>query len=131
VSLIRILLADDNDEVLAEIRREFGDEFEIVGTVANGQDAVDAVLRFEPDIAVLDITMPVMDGIRVSSRIREGNARTKVVFLTIQENPEYISAAFSVGASGYVTKRRLLTDLPHAIREAAEGRTFISPTLRR
>jgi DNA-binding NarL/FixJ family response regulator len=54
VSLIRILLADDNDEVLAEIRREFGDEFEIVGTAANGQDAVDAVLRFEPDIAVLD-----------------------------------------------------------------------------
>ena len=131
MSLIRILLADDNDEVLAEIRRAFGDKFEIVATAANGQDAVDAVLRFEPDIAVLDITMPVMDGIRVCSRIREGNARTKVVFLTIQEDPEYISAAFSSGASGYVTKRRLLTDFPRAIREVAEGRNFSFPTLRR
>lgn len=68
MSLIRKLL-DDNDAVLAEIRREFGDEFEIVGTEANGQDAVDAVRRFEPDIAVLDITMPVMDGIGTALRI--------------------------------------------------------------
>jgi DNA-binding NarL/FixJ family response regulator len=131
VSPLRILLADDNDGILGEIREELGEEFEIIGTASNGQDAVDAVLRFEPDIVVLDIAMPIMDGIQAALRIRESNTSTKILFLTIQEDMEYISAAFAAGASGYVTKRRLLTDLAHAIREVTEGRTFISPSLRR
>jgi len=128
---VRILLADDNDEVLAEIREDLGQEFEIIGTVSNGQDAVDAAFRFDPDVVVLDITMPIMDGMRAAARIRERNARSRILFLTILETEEYISAAFAAGASGYVTKRRLLSDLAHAIREIAEGRTFLSPTLRR
>ena len=128
---IRLLLADDNDAVLAEIRQELGQKFEIIGSVTNGQDAVEAVHRFDPDVVVLDIALPVLDGIGASSRIREMNARTKILFLTIQEDDEHISAAFSGGASGYVTKRRLLTDLAHAIREVVEGRTFLSPSLRR
>ena len=128
---LRILLADDNDEILATVRQELADEFEIIGTVSNGQDAVDAVLRFDPDVVVLDIAMPVLDGIRASSRIRESNGRTKILFLTIQEKTEYVSAAFAAGASGYVTKRRLLTDLGYAIREVVEGRRFLSPSLSR
>jgi len=128
---VRILLADDNDEVLGEIREEVGEEFEIIGTVSNGQDAVDAVLRFDPDVVVLDMAMPVMDGVQAALRIHESNARTKILFLTIQEKDEYVSAAFAAGASGYVTKRRLLSDLARAIREIAEGRTFLSPTLHR
>lgn len=128
---LRILLADDNDEILATIRQELANEFEIIGTVSNGQDAVDAVLRFDLDVVVLDIAMPVLDGIQASSRIHESNGRTKILFLTIQENNEYVSAAFAAGASGYVTKRRLLTDLGYAIREVAEGRRFLSPSLSR
>ena len=128
---LRILLADDNDEVLAEVREELGAEFEIIGTVTNGQDAVEAVRLFNPEVVVLDIGMPVLDGIGALERIRKINARTKIVFLTIQEAKEYISRAFSAGASGYVTKRRLLKDLAHAVREVAEGHTFISPSLHR
>jgi DNA-binding NarL/FixJ family response regulator len=128
---LRILLADDNDEILATIRQELANEFEIIGTVSNGQDAVDAVLRFDPDVVVLDIAMPLLDGIQASSRIHESNGRTKILFLTIQENTEYVSAAFAAGASGYVSKRRLLTDLGYAIHEVAEGRRFLSPSLRR
>ena len=128
---IRILLADDNDEVLAAVREELGAEFEIIGTVTNGQDAVEAVRLFNPDVVVMDIAMPVFDGIEAAERIRKINAHTKILFLTIQEANEYISRAFSAGASGYVTKRRLLSDLAHGIREVAEGRTFLSPTLRR
>ena len=131
MSSFRILLADDNDEILATIRQELADEFEIIGTVSNGQDAVDAVLRLDPDVVVLDIAMPVLDGIQASSLIHEGNGRTKILFLTIQEKTEYVSAALAAGASGYVTKRRLLTDLGYAIREVAEGRRFLSPSLRR
>jgi DNA-binding NarL/FixJ family response regulator len=127
----RILLADDNDEVLGEVRECLGEEVDIIGTVSNGQDAVQAVLRFNPDVVVLDLSMPIMDGIQAALRLRGGNVRTKILFLTIQESEEYVSAAFAVGASGYVTKRRLLSDLAHAIREVAEGRTFLSPTLRR
>jgi DNA-binding NarL/FixJ family response regulator len=128
---LRILLADDNDEGLAAVREELGEEFEIIGTVTNGQDAVEAVSLFNPDVVVMDIAMPVFDGIEASERIRKINAHAKILFLTIQEADEYISRAFSAGASGFVTKRRLLSDLAHGIREVAEGRTFLSPTLRR
>ena len=126
---IRILLADDNDEILAEVRELLEKEFEIIGTVTNGQDAVEAVRLFDPDVVVMDIAMPVLDGIEALERIRKINAHTKILFLTIQEANEYISRAFSVGASGYVTKRRLLSDLAHGIREVAQGRIFLSPSL--
>jgi DNA-binding NarL/FixJ family response regulator len=128
---IRILLADDNDAVLAEIRELLGEEFEIIGTVSNGQDAVEAVRRFDPDVVVLDMAMPILGGLQAASQIQQINARTKILFLTIQEKVEYVSAAFAAGASGYVTKRRLLSDLAHAIREVAEGRTFLSASLRK
>jgi len=129
MAVLRVLFADDNEELLAEIRQEFDSEFEIVATVTNGRDAVEAVQRLDPDVVVLDMTMPIMDGIQTSSRIRGRNARAKILILTIQENDEYVSAAFSAGVSGYVTKRRLLNDLAHGIREVAEGRTFLSPSL--
>jgi len=92
---------------------------------------VEAVRLLKPDVVVLDITMPVLGGIEALEQIRKINGHTRILFLTIQEANEYISRAFSAGASGYVTKRRLLSDLAHGIREVAEGRTFLSPTLRR
>ena len=128
---LRILLADDNDEILAEIRELLDEGFEIIGTVRNGEDAVEAVRRFDPDVVVLDIAMPILDGIQAASQVRDSQARTKILFLTIQENPEYVSAAFAAAASGYVTKLSLLSDLTHAIREVIEGRTFLSSSLRR
>jgi DNA-binding NarL/FixJ family response regulator len=130
VAAIRILLADDSEAVLEELRAELDKEFEIVGAVANGRDAVEGVLRLDPDVLVLDITMPLMNGIQASSRLRESHPRTKILFLSIHEQSEYISAAFSAGASGYVTKRRLSSDLALAVREVNRGHTFLSPSLR-
>jgi DNA-binding NarL/FixJ family response regulator len=127
----RILLADDNGAVLAELCRELEKEFEIVGTVTNGQDAVDSVLRLDPDVVVLDISMPILNGIQAALRIHEGHPRSKVLFLTIHENDEYVEAALSTGASGYVTKRRLASDLVRAIEEVSQGRSFLSPSLRK
>src|SRR3974377_2617072 len=92
--------------MLADLRDELSAEFEIAGTAENGEEAVREVLRLDPDILVLDITMPVMNGFQVASMLREKHPRTKILFLTIHEEPEYISAAFSPGACGYVTKRR-------------------------
>jgi DNA-binding NarL/FixJ family response regulator len=129
VSKIRVLLADDSETVLAELRGELAKEFDIVGTVGNGQEAIEAVLRLDPDVLVLDITMPVLNGIQASAYIRKSSPRTKILFLTIHEQAEYISAAFSAGACGYVTKRRLASDLARAIREIFQGCTFLSPSL--
>lgn len=128
---ITILLADDNTAVLEDLRQELDGEFLIVGTAANGEDAIREVLRLDPDVLVLDITMPGLTGLEVASRLYGKHSRTKILFLTIHEEPEYISAGFSAGALGYVTKRRLSSDLPLAIREVCEGRTFLSPSLKR
>lgn len=130
-SKIRVLLADDHQEMLARVYHELGIEFEIVATASNGSEAVDSVARFDPDVLVMDISMPILDGLRAASQLREAKSRAKIVFLTIHEDPDFVAAAFSAGASGYVTKGRLSTELPTAIREAFEGRTYICPGVRR
>jgi len=129
VATIRVLLVDDNGEMLTDLRDELSAEFEIAGTADSGEEAIREVLRLDPDVIVLDITMPVMNGLQVASSLRGMQRRTKILFLTIHEEPEYISAAFSVGACGYVTKRRLASDLALAIREVSVGRNFLSPSL--
>lgn len=126
---IRVLIAEDHEGVLSELRARLGNIFEIVGTVGNGKQAVDAVLRLDPDVLVLDISMPVMNGFQASACLRDGNCRTKIVILTVFEDTECISAAFSSGAQGYVTKRHLASDLETAIRQVLQGNTFISPSL--
>ena len=131
MAIIRVLLVDDNGDMLTDLRDELSAEFEIAGTAENGEEAVREVFRLDPDIVVLDITMPVMNGLQVASLLREKRPATKILFLTIHEEPEYISAAFSAGACGYVTKRRLASDLRVAIREVYDGRNFLSPSLQK
>jgi DNA-binding NarL/FixJ family response regulator len=131
MSPTRIFLADDNEALLAKLCHELEVEFEIVGTATNGQDAVEAVLWLNPDVIVLDISMAFLSGIQASLLIRERHPRSKVLFLTIHETDEYISAAFSAGASGYITKRRIASDLARGIREVSRGNLFVSPSLRR
>jgi DNA-binding NarL/FixJ family response regulator len=131
VAIIRVLLVDDNGQMLADLRDELSDEFDIAGTAENGEEAVREVLRLDPDVIVLDLNMSGMNGLQVTSLLREKRSRTKILFLTIHEEPEYISAAFSAGALAYVTKRRLASDLRLAIRESYDGRKFLSPSLQK
>ena len=131
MGIIRVLLVDDNRDMLSDLRDELGAEFEIAGTTDNGEEAVRQVLRLDPDVLVLDLNMPVMNGLQVASLLREKHPRTKILFLTIHEEPEYISAAFSAGARGYVTKRHMASDLALAIREVFDGRNFLSPFLKK
>lgn len=126
---IRVLLVDDNLAMLTELHDELDAEFAIAGTAHNGEEALKAVDRLDPDVVVIDITMPGLNGLQVATRLRESHPRTKILFFTIHEEPEYISAAFTTGACGYVSKRRLISDLAHAIREVVAGRTFLSPSL--
>jgi DNA-binding NarL/FixJ family response regulator len=131
MATITVFLAEDNGDMLTDLRDELADQFSISGTAGNGQDALRDVLRSEPDVLVLDITMPLLNGLQVAEQLRASNCRTKILFLTIHEEPEYISAAFAAGACGYVSKRHLANDLVHAIREVFGGRKFLSPTLQK
>jgi DNA-binding NarL/FixJ family response regulator len=128
---IRVLLADDHETVLDRVRSILCKEFEVVGTVANGRDAMAEVERLDPDVLVMDISMPVLDGLQAASQLRRKASRTKVVFLTVHEDRDYVDAAFAAGASGYVTKSHVASDLVPAIREALAGHTYISTSINR
>ena len=130
VASIRVLLADDNAPLLSELRVQLGTLFEIVGAVGDGERAVDTTLRLDPDVLVLDLAMPVLNGFQAASRLRDSKSRTRIVILTTFEDAEYVEAAFSSGASAFVTKQHLETDLVTAIRQVLQGNTFVSPSLR-
>lgn len=125
----RILLADDHQTVLKTVAQLLAGDFDVVGAVENGKLAVEAVATLDPDIVVLDISMPVMDGLKAASLLRQSGSRARVIFLTVQSQPEFVSAAFSAGAKGYVLKAYLITDLVPAIREVLEDRVFASSSL--
>jgi DNA-binding NarL/FixJ family response regulator len=103
--------------------------FDVVATAANGESAIDAVARLGPDLLVLDISMPILDGFKTAARLQESGSRAKVLFLTVHDDPDFVDAAFSVGARGYVLKSRLGIDLVPALQEVLLGRTFVSPPL--
>jgi DNA-binding NarL/FixJ family response regulator len=127
---IRVVLADDHQAVITKVRAVLGEDFEVVDAVEDGNQAVDAVLGLDPDVLVIDISMPILDGLQAAKRLQKAHCRAKVVFLTIHEDHDFVTAALSAGAAGYVTKARLSTDLVPAIREALLGHTFVSQTFR-
>ena len=127
---VRILLADDHEAIQARVRSILCEDFEVVGTVGNGRDAITEVGRLDPDVLVIDISMPVLDGLQAVSRLRRKECRTKVVFLTVHEDQDYVYAAMAAGASVYVTKSRITSDLVPAIREALIGHTYISKSIK-
>jgi DNA-binding NarL/FixJ family response regulator len=122
-----ILLADDHKEIRNIVVDLLEREFEILSTVANGEDLLRAASTLEPDVCLLDISMPLMNGIEAAIQLKEHGSTAKIIFLTIYEDWDFIQAALRIGASGYVFKRRLTTDLSFAVSEALAGRTFISP----
>lgn len=123
---IRILLADDHEPILSQVSALLKDEFEVVAAVNNGRDALREVQRLDPDVLVLDISMPVLDGLQAATRLKSMPVRTKVVFLTVHEDEDYIAAAFAAGASGYVIKSNVTTDLVRAIHDVLHGRSYVS-----
>jgi CheY-like chemotaxis protein len=126
----RVLLADDNRTILARVRAVLGEDFDIVGAVTNGQDAVAEVWRLDPDVLLIDISMPILDGLQAVGRMGS-NLRTKVVFLTVHEDRDFVDAAFAAGASGYVTKADVATELVPAILEVLKGKKYLSKSIDR
>src|SRR6201997_664723 len=129
MSKIRILLADDHETILQRVCGLLGEDFEIVGTANNGRDAVLATLRLNPDVLVIDISMPILNGLQAIKQLRSAKQDTKVVILTVHTGQDFVTAALSAGASAYVTKADVATDLVPAIHEALAGRIYISNSI--
>jgi DNA-binding NarL/FixJ family response regulator len=127
----RIIVADDHDVMLDTVSALLQPDFEVVATVNNGGDLIREAHRLQPDVIVLDITMPVLNGIEAAHKMREAGLTARLVFLTVHEQSSFVNACFDEGALGYVTKSRLRMDLVPAIRDAISGHHFISPFLPR
>ncbi|MGH9763272.1 MAG: response regulator [Blastocatellia bacterium] len=125
----RVLVAEDHENMRVKVIGLLGTEYLIVGIVGDGAEMLEAEAEVHPDVVVLDISMPTMSGIEAAIRLKERSSKAKVVFLTLHEDPAVLEAALATGALGYVLKRRLVSDLKLAIREALAGRLFVSPTL--
>jgi DNA-binding NarL/FixJ family response regulator len=98
----------------------------VVGTANDGATALDAVSTLRPDVVVLDISMPGMTGLEVASALRHQGSSAAVVFLTVHDDRDFVTAAREAGGTGYVIKRRLAVDLVVAVQEARAGRPFVS-----
>jgi two-component system, NarL family, response regulator DegU len=122
----KVVLADDHPGMLNRVVGFLSDSCNIVATVSDGAQAVQAALEHNPDIIVLDITMPQVDGMQAAREIRRIGLNTKIIFLTVQEDADYVETARTMGAS-YVLKPRLHVDLLAAMKEVAAGRMFVSP----
>jgi len=122
-----ILLADDHSLVLTGIRRLLESTFEVVGAVEDGKRLVEAALRLRPEIVVLDIGMPILNGIDAAREIKESLPGTKLVFISMHSAAIYVRKAIEVGASAYVLKSGAAEELLKAIEVARKGGTYFSP----
>ena len=127
--MIRLLVAEDHALMRAKVVGTLEIEYSVVGAVGDGQQMLDEELRIQPDVVILDIAMPSMNGIEAAIVLRQRASKARVIFLTVHEEPAFLKAALDAGAVGYVIKSRLVSDLRLAVREAMAGRRFISPCL--
>ena len=123
---IRVLLVDDNLSILARVSLALAPGCAIVGAMRDGPSALAAARDLSPDVIVLDISMPGMNGFELAARLRQLGSTAALVFLTVHDEQEFVMAARNVGALGYVRKPRLGSDLLHAVREARAGRSFFA-----
>jgi DNA-binding NarL/FixJ family response regulator len=125
-----ILLADDHPGALAQTARLLSLHHGIAGTATNGEELLEAVPRLDPDVIVLDISMPGVDGFEAARRLKKAGCRSKLIFLTVWEDADFVREAMALGADGYVVKSRLASDLMPAISEVLGEHKFVSPTMK-
>src|SRR6187200_967684 len=127
MSVTRVLLADDHSLLLTAFEKLLSGECEIVGQVTDGRALVAAAERLKPDVVVLDISMPLMNGLEAARQIKQRSPDVKLIFVTMNEESDIAAEAFRAGASGYLLKRSAGSELSTAIREVVQGRSYITP----
>jgi DNA-binding NarL/FixJ family response regulator len=125
----RVLLADDHTLITDALRKLLEGEFDIVGSVADGRALLTAAAQLRPDVVVLDIGMPLLNGLDAAGRLREQSPEIKVVYLTQNRDPNVAAEAFRRKAAGYLLKNSAASELSVAIREALHGRSYVSPSI--
>jgi DNA-binding NarL/FixJ family response regulator len=123
----RLLLADDHTLVLEGFRRILEADFDLVGLVEDGRALVKQAEQLKPDVIMLDISMPLLNGFEAARQIKKILPKTKLVFLTMHADTSYVTEALQVGASGYLLKRSPPSEVVEAIRHVLLGRVFITP----
>ncbi len=123
----RVLLADDHNLVLEAFKRMIEAEFEVVGTASNGRTLIDAAMQLKPDVIVLDISMPMLNGLDAGRRLKQLLPAVKLVYVTMDQDVDLAAQALRLGASGYLLKSSSASELTKAIREAAIGRSYVTP----
>src|SRR6478752_7981507 len=123
----RVLLADDHALLLGAFEKLLSPECEVVGMVTDGRALVDEALKVKPDAIVLDVTMPKLNGLDAGRQIKAQLPRTRLVFVTMNEDPDLAAEAFRIGASAYLLKRSAASELLVAIREVMKGRSYVTP----
>ena len=129
--MINVLVVDDNGSIRNSLRNliETADDIKIVDTATNGVEAVEKARSYRPDVAIMDISMPLMDGIEATEHIRECCRLTRVIMLSGLNDPEFVRRALEVGAKGYVLKDEAASDLLEGIRTIHRGKHYFSPQI--
>jgi DNA-binding NarL/FixJ family response regulator len=125
----RVLLADDHQMLREAFARLLEPNCDVVGSVADGRALLNLVSELRPDVVVLDISMPRLNGLDAARHVKSMLPETKVIFLTVNEDPDVAAEAIRAGASGYLLKNSAASELFQAIDEAAQGRTYITPLI--
>lgn len=125
----RILMADDHSIVLAGLKKLVDEQYDVVGMVEDGRALLEAAERLRPDLILLDIAMPQLNGLDVARRLRKLVPHSKLIFLTMQSSPIYAAEAFQAGASGYLLKRSAVTELSAAIQSVLKGEHYLTPVI--
>lgn len=129
---VRILVVDDHEDfrkfITSTLRKQ--PHFQVIGEAQDGAEAVQSVQTLQPDLLLLDIGLPTMNGIEAGRRIRKAAPNTKIVFLTQESSRDMVDAAFDLGASGYIVKGQAGEELITAVQSVMQGKQFISSGLR-
>ncbi|HEU4647797.1 MAG TPA: response regulator transcription factor [Gemmatimonadales bacterium] len=123
---LKVLIADDNCAFRRVVRQLLAPHFQVIGEASDGVQAVEMAQRLRPDVVLLDIAMPRLNGIEVARQLRLAHASSAVVFLSVVEDREIAMAALEAGGRGYVAKAHLAADLEPAVRAALAGKRFVS-----
>lgn len=125
----RLLMADDHSIMLAGLRKLVEGTCEVVGEVEDGRALVEAAERLRPDLILLDISMPLLNGMDAARQIKKSVPEAKLIFLTMHASPVFATEALQAGASGYLLKQSAASELPHAIDTVLKGQTYLTPTI--
>ena len=129
VSRVKVLIADDNRAVLSQVSKVLGRSYDVVAALEDGSSVLREFPRYKPDVVVLDISMGDPSGIDVARQLRDNGCRSKIIFLTVHEDADFVNAAMGAGGSGYVVKSRMNAELIHAVEAVLSGKLFVSGIL--